>query len=45
MILLLPGNRGILIEEKLFSYNPAISTLIYKIKGLTENFRENTVSY
>lgn len=36
------GNRGILVEEKLFNYNPGISALIYKIKGLTENFHENT---
>ncbi|HKO79231.1 MAG TPA: hypothetical protein VJU78_02510, partial [Chitinophagaceae bacterium] len=36
------GNRGISVEEKLFSYNPGISTLIYKIKGLTESFQENT---
>lgn len=36
------ANRGILLEEKLFSYTPAISALISKIKGLTDNFRDNT---
>lgn len=38
------GNRGVVVEEKLFSYNTAISQLIYKIKGLTENFHTNTGS-
>ena len=34
--------RGIVVEEKLFSYSPAISPLIYQIKALTQNFPGNT---
>ena len=35
------SQRGIVVEEKLFSYSPAISGLINKIKALTENFPGN----
>lgn len=35
-------SKGIVIEEKLYNYSPAVSALISKIKAFTENFPRNT---
>lgn len=37
-----PG-RGVWVEERLFAYNAMTAPLIYKIKSLTKNFRDNAV--
>ncbi|MGZ8541243.1 MAG: helix-turn-helix transcriptional regulator [Chitinophagaceae bacterium] len=36
------GERGFLVEEKLFNHNELVSPLVYKIRSLTKNFEVNT---